>query len=151
MGPDRVSMKTNMEISIMGDWARHLPHEPPQAANFNAADWVENAKRTAVRQALSLRQEVDRFETRWPIPAGDETLVPAITWGQLERQLADLADTPIKAAMARDLVSATRKMARFKPPEMVLREILCLTWALLDEGFQPELGPEHWEGPADMP
>ena len=151
MGPDRVSMKTNMEISIMGDWAKLLPHDPPQAANFNASDWEENVKRMAVRQALSLRQEVDRFETRWPIPAGDETLVPAITWGQLERQLADLADTPVKAAMARDLVSATRKMARFKPPEMVLREILCLTWARLDEGFQPELGPEQWEGSADMP
>lgn len=135
----------------MGDWAMNLPNEPPQAANFNAADWEETAKRAAVRQALSLRQEVERFETRWPIQAGDETLIPAITWGQLERQLADLADTPVKAAMARDLVSATRKMARFKPPEMVLREILCLTWALLDEGFQPELGAERWEGRADMP
>ncbi len=48
-----------------------------------------------------------------------------------------LADTPIKAAMARDLVSATRKTSQFKPPEMVLREILCTSWALLDEGFQP--------------
>lgn len=151
MGPGRVSMKTNMENSIMGDWARYLPDEPPQAANFNAADWAETAKRTAVRQVLSLRQEVDRFETRWPIPAADETPVPAITWGQLERQLADLADTPVKATMARDLVSATRKMARFKPPEMVLREILCLTWALLDEEFQPEFGAEWREGPADMP
>ena len=57
----------------------------------------------------------------------------------------------MKAAMARDLVSATRKMARFKPSEMVLREILCLTWALLDEGFQPDLEPAPGEGPADMP
>jgi hypothetical protein len=144
-------MKTNMEITNMGDWVRDLLDPPLEAANLNAADWEENEKRTAVRRVLNLRREVERFESRWPSPAADETLVPAITWGQLERQLADLADTPVKAAMARDLVSATRKMARFKPPEMVLREILCLTWALLDEGFQPEPGSERWEGPADMP
>jgi hypothetical protein len=47
--------------------------------------------------------------------------------------------------MARHLVSATRKLARFKPPEMVLREILCLTWVLLDENFRPG----HGEGAAD--
>ena len=64
--------------------------------------------------------------------------VPGFTWAQLERQLADLAESPAKAAMARDLVSALRKMSQFKPPEMVLREILCMSWALLDEGFQPE-------------
>jgi len=40
--------------------------------------------------------------------------------------------------MARHLVSATRKLAPFKPPEMVLREILCLTWVLLDENFRPD-------------
>jgi hypothetical protein len=144
-------MTTDMETTNMGDWVRGLLDPPPEAANFNAADWAETERRTAVRRALNLRGEVERFERRWPTPAADETLVPAITWGQLERQLADLADTPVKATMARDLVSATRKMARFKPPEMVLREILCLTWALLDEGFQPELGTDQREGPADMP
>jgi hypothetical protein len=140
-------MTMNMEISIMGDWVRDLLDPPLDAANYNAADWEERERRTAMRRALSLRREVERFERLWPAPTADEMLVPAITWGQLERQLADLADTPVKATMARDLVSATRKMARFKPPEMVLREILCMTWALLDEGFQPE----HGEGQADMP
>lgn len=40
--------------------------------------------------------------------------------------------------MARHLVSATRKLAPFKPAEMVLREILCMTWVLLDENFRPD-------------
>ena len=35
-------------------------------------------------------------------------------------------------------MSATRKLAPFKPAEMVLREILCLTWVLLDENFKGE-------------
>jgi hypothetical protein len=144
-------MTTNMETSIMSDWVKELLDSPLEAANYNAADWEEHERRIAVRQALSLRREVERFESLWPTPAEDDNLAPAFTWGQLERQLADLADTPVKATMARDLVSATRKMARFKPPEMVLREILCLTWALLDEGFQPELAGRHGEGSADMP
>jgi len=40
--------------------------------------------------------------------------------------------------MARHLVSGTRKLAPFKPSEMVLREILCMTWVLLDENFKPD-------------
>ena len=40
--------------------------------------------------------------------------------------------------MARHLVSGTRKLAPFKPTEMVLREILCMTWVLLDENFKTE-------------
>ena len=50
----------------------------------------------------------------------------------------DLSATEAQADMARHLVSATRKLAPFKPSEMVLREILCLTWVLLDENFKPE-------------
>ncbi len=91
----------------------------------------------AVARALRLKREIEAFEQRWPSPADSSELAPTFTWCQLARQLEDLADTPIKAAMARDLVSGTRKLARFKPPEMVLREILCLAWTLLDESFRP--------------
>lgn len=139
-----------METSIMGDWVKNLMEDLPAAANSNHSAGHEPSARSAVRRAMALRREVEQFEARWPEPPAGEAQVPGFSWNQLERQLADLTDTPMKAAMARDLVSATRKMARFKPSEMVLREILCLTWALLDEGFQPDLdsGPE--EGPADM-
>jgi len=64
--------------------------------------------------------------------------MPTFSWEQLERQLVDLAATETQADMARHLVSATRKLAPFKPSEMVLREILCMTWVLLDENFRPE-------------
>jgi len=111
-----------------------------------AADPDQAIRRTDVERALRLHREVEAFERRWPEYRTDQPMVPGFSWSQLERQLADLVDTPAKQAMARDLVSATRKMARFKPPEMVLREILCLSWALLDEGFQPEPG----EGSAEM-
>ena len=135
----------------MGDWVRNLPGEPPKAANHNAVGDARLERRSAVSQAINLRREVERFEARWPKPTPGETEISGITWAQLERQLADLADSPIKSDMARDLVSATRKMARFKPPEMVLREILCLASTILDESFQPDLELNSREGPADMP
>lgn len=97
-------------------------------------------RREAIRQALFLKQEIDRFQAAWPELEAPATPTPAFTWEQLERQLTDLAGTPVKAAMASSVVSATRKQARFKPAEMVLREILLLAWTLLDDGFQPGSG-----------
>jgi hypothetical protein len=108
-------------------------------------DWMNFENRAAVGRAVRLRREIDDFETRWPKADASEEPTPTFSWTQLERQLVDLAATETQAEMARHLVSATRKLARFKPPEMVLREILCLTWVLLDENFRPG----HGEGAAD--
>ena len=100
--------------------------------------------RTAVGRAIRLRREIDDFRARWPTTPSDQAAPPAFTWVQLERQLVDLAATEMQAEMARHLVSATRKLSAFKPPEMVLREILCVTWVLLDENFRP--GAEEGSG-----
>lgn len=97
--------------------------------------------RAVIGRALRLRREIDDFEARWPALAKREEVLPGFSWTQLERQLVDLSATPAQADMARHLVSATRKLAPFKPAEMVLREILCLTWVLLDENFKGE--PDH--------
>ena len=109
-------------------------------------DWHHNFdNRPAIGRALRLRREIDDFEARWPKgPVRDES-IPTFSWEQLERQLVDLAATPSQALMAKHLVSATRKLAPFKPSEMVLREILCMTWVLLDENFRPDpdCGPEE--------
>jgi hypothetical protein len=101
-------------------------------------DWQNFDNRAVIGRALRLRREIDDFETRWPTTASREEMIPTFSWAQLERQLVDLAATPQQASMARHLVSATRKLAPFKPSEMVLREILCMTWVLLDENFKPE-------------
>lgn len=101
-------------------------------------EWRKIEDRAVIGRALRLRREIDDFEVRWPSLAKREELIPGFSWAQLERQLVDLAPTPNQADMARHLVSATRKLAPFKPPEMVLREILCLTWVLLDENFKSE-------------
>jgi len=106
-----------------------------------------NASKT-VSQALALRQESNAFNQTWPGPPMPETPMPAFTWEQLERQLADLSGSPARAAITAPLVSALRKQARWKPTEMVLREILCLAWTLMDEAFQPGLMPGE---DAEMP
>ena len=101
-------------------------------------DWQNFDNRAVIGRALRLRREIDDFETRWPETANKEENLPTFSWAQLERQLVDLAATPAQAKMVQHLVSGTRKLAPFKPSEMVLREILCLTWVLLDENFKPE-------------
>ena len=108
-------------------------------------DWQNFDNRAVIGRALRLRREIDDFEARWPTPPDRDESIPGFTWDQLERQLVDLSATVQQAAMARHLVSATRKLAPFKPSEMVLREILCMTWVLLDENFKPEP-----EGPVEM-
>lgn len=96
---------------------------------------LSDFQKNAIARALGLREEVQAFQRTWPtLNARDET-VPAFTWAELERQLSSLAVTPSSALMAPDLVSATRKQAAFKPPEMVLREILCVAGVLMDETF----------------
>ena len=102
-------------------------------------DWQNFDNRAVIGRALRLRREIDDFETRWPETADREENLPTFSWAQLERQLVDLAATPAQASMARHLVSGTRKLAAFKPSEMVLREILCMTWVLLDENFKAEV------------
>lgn len=94
--------------------------------------------RSAIRNALLMRKDVQAFLDRWPTPPNQHDPLPTITWGQLERQIEDLAVTPAKREMVAVLMSATRKQARFKPSEMVMREILCIAGVLMDEDFDPQ-------------
>jgi hypothetical protein len=69
------------------------------------------------------------------------------TWEMLEQQLSDLAVTPTQRGLVHTLVSGTRKQARFKPSEQVLREVLCLASVLMDETFHPDSDkPQKGEG-----
>jgi hypothetical protein len=106
----------------MGIWEHHF-----------ASD---DEPRKAIRQAAHLGREIEHFEAKWP-EVRTEDPIPTFSWQHLERQLVDLSASKQQAAMVGPLISATRKLAQFKPPEMVLREILCLTWVLMDENFRP--------------
>ncbi len=87
-----------------------------------------------VRKARQIREASDAFLQTWE-PLAAHPSMPVFAWSELERQLLDLAPEEL-APMVRDLVSAVRKEAPPKPPEMVLREILVIASTVLDEGFR---------------
>lgn len=88
-------------------------------------------------QALWMKGEVERFESVFRKGPQSRTPMPVWTWEQLERQLVSLASGPEMASVTSELVSAVRKQARWLPPEMVLREILCAAFAVMDGDFSP--------------
>lgn len=110
--------------------------------------------RRAIDRAGRLRREIERFERQLPAggPLGAPT--PPFTWDQVARQMAELAGSD-KAPLAADLVSATRKQAWCKPPEMVLREMLLLAATLSDDSFRPGPGEgaaaTSWASPTASP
>lgn len=83
-------------------------------------------------KALELRADVERFNSRWaPLPLGEPCL--SISWAELERQLVELAPSDLQAELVHRLVARTRAYASLKPPEMVLREVLCIAALILDD------------------
>ncbi|WP_425997512.1 hypothetical protein [Caulobacter sp. DWR1-3-2b1] len=94
-------------------------------------------QKDAIGRATHLREDIKRFHRTWPALNSPPDQAPPFTWSQLERQLSNLSATPGGAALVQDLVAATRKQAQFKPAEMVLREILCIASAVMDETFPP--------------
>jgi hypothetical protein len=98
-------------------------------------DLAQHRMGLVIQKARQIREASDAFTKTWP-SLTDRPAMPVFAWTELERQLLDLAPDDL-APMVRDLVSAVRKEATPKPPEMVLREILVITATLLDEGFHP--------------
>ncbi len=103
-------------------------------------------QKDVIGRVTYIRQDVMNFRHAWPTLNLAEQL-PPITWGELERQLISLAATPSSASMVQDLMTATRKQAPFKPSEMVMREILCIASAVMDETFlsDSEASSPDWE------
>jgi hypothetical protein len=69
--------------------------------------------------------------------------LPSMTWTQLETVMLSLANSDTKKLIVTHLVEGTRKQAPFLPAEEVIREILCIGFALMDQDFQPPVpGPK---------
>ncbi len=65
-------------------------------------------------------------------PSGMEpsAAVPQFTWDQLEEQLTRLR--PERGALAAQLVTVLRRRSAQRPPEELLREMLCTVWTVLE-------------------
>lgn len=84
-----------------------------------------------IARALELRADAERFAERWPpLPDGEPCI--ALSWDELERQLVELAPTDLQAELVHRLVARTRAYAALRPPEMVLRELLCVIALVMD-------------------
>ena len=91
-------------------------------ANLNAR--IEQA----IFRAGRVKAFLDRFPPMEPQP---EELLPAISWGQIERQLRHLAGPDFERASWE--LEVLRGSARTSPPEMFYRELLTLAWSLIDD------------------
>ena len=69
--------------------------------------------------------------------------MPTWTWAELEQALIGFAASEMQVDMVAPLVSATRKQAPFYSKELLLKEILAITYVIGDESFSGECG----EGP----
>lgn len=91
----------------------------------------------AIADGRWLATEIERFESRFP-PIDRSTREDLqLNWLEIERQITDLALRQCVKAMVPALVSAIRKHALLKPPELLFRELLCLASVVLDENFEP--------------
>lgn len=91
-----------------------------------------DAVSAAVDRALVVRRDIERFQRAWPSLDAWEDVLPGFSWAELERQLSNLSAGPHGAFVASGLVRSVRQSAGAKPPEMVLREILCMAGALIN-------------------
>jgi hypothetical protein len=109
--------------------------------------------RAALQEANLLQADIKRFEQAWPTPPATFTPMPFFSWEQLERQVVALATRPDTGETARLALAGWRARARTVPPEMLLKELLVVAWAAMDETFLaiPMREPEQDYGEADMP
>ncbi len=118
--------------------------KPSLSIEDNMASLATHRLALVVQKARQIREASDAFTRDWP-PLASRPPMPAFAWSELERQLLSLAPEDL-SPMVRDLVSAVRKEASPKPPEMVLREILIIAATVLDESFH-----EKWAEDTTMP
>jgi hypothetical protein len=79
-----------------------------------------------------MRTEVDRFQRRFQRQSAPGAPLPVCTWEQLERQLENLASSEALRAAIPDLIVSVRKQSQWLPNEMILREILCAAFAVME-------------------
>lgn len=91
----------------------------------------------AASEAFQTRLEIHNFLAAHPRLEGRPMPMPPFDWRELERQLASLTPSPHLAQVIPSVVSAIRKQSARKPPELVLRDVLTLAFAILDENFSP--------------
>ncbi len=82
--------------------------------------------------SIWMRAEIERFQGRFRRSALVGAPMPICTWEQLQRQLENLASSEALRAAIPDLILSVRRQSQWLPNEMVLREVLCAAFAVME-------------------
>jgi hypothetical protein len=85
--------------------------------------------------ALFLNTELEVMRDRWVRLSETVLPCPIWSWEQISEALLALTYSPVEELVMRGALSGLVKQAAFKPPDMVLAEILQLAIAARDHGF----------------
>ena len=79
--------------------------------------------------ALYLEAELEEMRGNWNTLIERSPACPHWTWEQVAEALLDLTESPVEELVVRGGLSGLVKQARFKPPELVLEELIRLARA----------------------
>jgi hypothetical protein len=87
-----------------------------------------------------LQEQLELLRTDWDALAAASPPAPAFSWDDWKEALLNLGEDPRQELLIRGALSAVVKMARFKPPYMILQELLTLTVSAADPASSRPLG-----------
>ena len=97
---------------------------------------------------LYLQAELEEMRAAWAVMVQEHPTCPGWTWNQVAEALLNLTESPVEELVVRGALSGLMKQARFKPPELVLEELIRLVRASHDQVLQ---GRAHDMLEAEMP
>src|SRR5690606_21221541 len=92
-------------------------------------DLAEARAKAMMRQAALVRQDIQHFEEQFPGLLSPQDRMPRFTWQEARRQLLSLTPESL-IPLTTGWLSGAQKLATVKPPEMVLRELICFAGLL---------------------
>ena len=88
---------------------------------------------------LYLQAELARMSSDWCTLIEESPTCPPWRWSQISEALLSLTGNPVQELMIRGGLSGLVKQARFKPPELVLEELIRLVRASHDQVLQGQI------------
>ena len=82
--------------------------------------------------ALYLETELEDMQADWRLVISEDPNCPPWTWDQVAETLLSLTESPVEELVVRGGLSGLVKQARFKPPTLVLEELIRLVRASHD-------------------
>jgi hypothetical protein len=93
-----------------------------------------------------IQQELHKLREEWDALLEHLPEAPAFTWTEWKEALLDLSWETRQELLIRGALSAVVKMASFKPPHLVLQELLTLTVSAADPASSRPLEEEEGDG-----